>query len=95
MITLPHDWLKSFLPVFQPIRSKELMAPYTNNLFHISSKLQVVARNFDWFIVLFAPVVIGQSNYFGIGFSTVFSGNYPMKFWLLVRVSCFSEHCAA
>ena len=27
--------------------------------------------NSDWFIALFAPVVIGRSNYFGIGFSTV------------------------
>ena len=71
------------------------MAPYAHNFFHTSSKLYVVARNFDWFIVLFAPVVVGQSNYFGIGFSTVFSGNYPMKFWLLVRVTCFSERCAA
>ena len=35
------------------------------------SKLQVIAWNSDWFIGLFAPVVIGQSNYFGTGFSTV------------------------
>ena len=37
------------------------------------SKLQVLARNSDLFIALFAPVVIGQSNNynFGIGFSTV------------------------
>ena len=26
------------------------------------SKLQVIARNSDWFIALFAPVVIGRSN---------------------------------
>ena len=35
------------------------------------SKSQVIARNYDWFIVLFAPVVIGRINYFGIGFSTI------------------------
>ena len=34
------------------------------------SKLQVTARNSDWFIALFAPVVIGGSNCFGFGFST-------------------------
>ena len=34
------------------------------------SKFHVTARNSNWFIALFAPVVIGQSNYFGIGFST-------------------------
>ena len=27
--------------------------------------LQVAARNSDWFIALFAPVVIGRSYYFG------------------------------
>ena len=32
------------------------------------NKLQVTARNSDWFMVLFAPVVIGQSDYFGTGF---------------------------
>ena len=35
------------------------------------SKLQIIARNSDWFITLFAAVVIGRSDYFGIGFSTV------------------------
>ena len=35
------------------------------------SELHVIARNFDWFIALSAPVVIGRSNYFGFGFSTV------------------------
>ena len=35
------------------------------------SKLRVNARNPDWFIAVFALVVIGRSNYFGIGFSTI------------------------
>ena len=35
------------------------------------NKLQVIARNSDWFIAPFAPVVIGRTSYFGIGFSTV------------------------
>ena len=35
------------------------------------SKLQVIARTSDWFITLLPPVLIGRSNYFGIGFSTV------------------------
>ena len=39
---------------------------------HALSKSQVIARNSDWFIALFAPVVIGWSNNFGFGFSTVF-----------------------
>ena len=32
------------------------------------SKLRAIARNYDLFIALFAFVVIGGSNYFGIGF---------------------------
>ena len=36
-----------------------------------SSELQVIARKCDWFIALSAPVVIGRSNCFGFGFSTV------------------------
>ena len=43
----------------------------TRDFFRAFSKLQVIARNSDWFIALFAPVVIGQSNNFGFGFSTV------------------------
>ena len=31
----------------------------------------MIARNCDWFIALFVPVVIGRSNCFGFGFSTV------------------------
>ena len=43
--------------------------------FHSScdlSELQIIARNCDWFIVLFGPVMIGGSNCLGFGFSTVF-----------------------
>ena len=34
-------------------------------------ELQVIARNSDWFIALFAPVVIGWRNCFGFEFCTV------------------------
>ena len=44
------------------------------------NKLQVIDANSDWFIVLFAPVVIGHSSYFAIGFSTVINfGNRSIK----------------
>ena len=36
-----------------------------------SSELQVIARNSDWLMALFVPVVIGRCNCFGFGFSTV------------------------
>ena len=31
-------------------------------------ELQVIARKCDWFIALFAPVVVGRSNCLGFGF---------------------------
>ena len=34
-------------------------------------RLHVFASNSDWLVMLFAPVVIGQSNYFGFGFTTL------------------------
>ena len=33
--------------------------------------MQIIARKCDWFLVLFAPVVIGRNNCFGIGLATV------------------------
>ena len=35
------------------------------------STVQVIPRNSDWFIAPPAPVLIGRSNCFGYGFSTV------------------------
>ena len=60
------DWLKNLASVLQPAR-REIRAIFPRAL----SKLQVIVRNSDWLIVLFAPVVIGRSKNFGIGFSTV------------------------
>ena len=69
VIATLSDWLKRLAPVFQPMRSKPkpialCMRDFSRGL----SKLHVIARNFDWFIALSAPVVIGRSNYFGFGF---------------------------
>ena len=47
------------------------MAPCTRDFSRALNKLQVIARNCDWFIALFSPVVIGRSYYFGIVFATV------------------------
>ena len=47
------------------------IAPCTRDFSRASSELQVIARNSDWFMALFVPVVIGRSNCFGFGFSTV------------------------
>ena len=47
------------------------IAPRTRDFSRASSELHVIARNCDWFMELSAPVVIGRSNCFGFGFSTV------------------------
>ena len=47
------------------------IAPGTRDFSRASSELEVIARNYDWLIALLAPVVIGRSNCFGFGFSTV------------------------
>ena len=51
------DWLKRVAPVFQPMRSKTKTAPCTLDFSRAKRKLQVIARNCDWFV----PVVIGRS----------------------------------
>ena len=45
--------------------------PCTRDFSRALSELQVITRNCDWFVALSAPVVIGWSNCFGFGFSTV------------------------
>ena len=67
------DWLNRLAPVFQPMRQPKPkpIAPCRRDFSRASSELQVIARNCDWFIALFVPVVIGRSNYFGFGFWTV------------------------
>ena len=68
------DWLQNLAPVFQPIRSKfkpKLIAACTRDFSRAFSKLQVIGRNSERFIAMFAPVVIGRTNYFGIGFLRV------------------------
>ena len=62
------DWLKRLAPVESKPKP---IAPCTRDFSRASSELQVIARNCDWFIALPAPVVIGRSNCFGFGFSTV------------------------
>ena len=47
----------------------------TNRVFAAFSRawrqILVFASNSDWLVVLFTSVVIGQSNYFGFGFTTL------------------------
>ena len=67
------DWLKRLAPAFQAMSKPKPIAPSTCDISRASGELQVIARNCDWFMELFVPVVIGRSNCFGFGFSTVIS----------------------
>ena len=65
------DWLKRRQFFSQREAKPKPMAPCTRDFSRALSELQVIARNCDWFIALSTPVVIGRSNCFGFGFSTV------------------------
>ena len=61
---LAIDWLKIPCKFFnQRVTKPKPNEPCTRDFSLAWSKLQVIARNSDWFISLFAPVVIGGSNY--------------------------------
>ena len=58
------------------------IAPCTGDFSRASRELQVIPRNSDWFMALFVPVMIGQSNCFGFGFSTVI---WKPLYWIFCR----------
>ena len=64
-ITTPCDWLIKFAPLSQPIRckSKTNRALLARVFLLLVLVTCVFALNSDWFVALFAPVVIGQGNY--------------------------------
>ena len=47
------------------------VTPCLRVFFRDLTKLRDIAEDSDWFVALFAAVVINRSHYFGIGFSTV------------------------
>mgnify|MGYP000108525360 CR=1 FL=1 len=56
--------LKKSCTSFQPIRTRPRpITPCTRDFSRALSKLRVIAKDCDRFIALFAPVVIGWSNY--------------------------------
>ena len=70
-IATGSGYLQRLAPVFQPMRSKTKATTCTRDFSRALTGLQVIARNCDWFIAMFAPVVIGWSDRFCFGFSTV------------------------
>ena len=67
------DWLRNLAPIFQAmgLSKTKLIAPCTRASSRALWKRQVIARDFQWFIVLLAQGVIPRSIYFDIVFSTV------------------------
>ena len=67
------DCFKNLAPLSQPIRSKTKTNhdSLTHRFSRASCQLHVLALSFDWFIGLSVSFVIGQSDYFGFGLTTL------------------------
>ena len=66
------DWLKRLAHLF--IQSEVKPKPIVTRSHAFSRALRqphVITSSFDWFNVLSVSYVIGQSNYFGFGFTTL------------------------
>jgi len=72
-IIMLHDWLKkNSHHFFNPTRSKTKTRVTRSHRFpRTSRQLHVLSSNFDWFIGLSVSFVIGQSDYIGLGFTTL------------------------
>ena len=73
-ITTLSDWLKRLALVFltnEEQNQNESHLACTRDFSSATSELQIIARNCDWFIALFVPVVIGGSYCLRFSFSTV------------------------
>mgnify|MGYP006862608481 CR=1 FL=1 len=69
----PKKLSRQFFNQWEAKPKRKPLAPCMRDYSRALIKLQVIAKDSDWFIALFAPVVIGQCNYFGIRFSIVIS----------------------
>ena len=64
-----YDCLRNLAPIYQPVRSKTKTKRVLPHAFSRAwCRLHVFALSSDWFIALFASLVIGQSDNFGFGF---------------------------
>ena len=73
MITSLSDWFKVLAPFFQPIRKvkpKPIVA-FACTFSRALCRLRVITSSFDWFTGLSPSFLIGQSNNFGFGSTTL------------------------
>ncbi len=66
------DWLKNFAPLFSQSELKpKPIVTRARTFSRAFCQLHVFALRFDWFTGFSVSFVIGQSNYFGFGFTTL------------------------
>ena len=71
-IATHSDYLENFAQVFSQREAKQKpIVLFTRDFSRALSKWQVISRNSDWFMALFASVVIGRSSHLVFGFTTV------------------------
>ena len=71
-ITLLSDWFKVLAPFFQLIRSEaKTNRARACKFSRALCRLLVITSSFDWLTGLSPTFLIGQSNYFGFGFTTL------------------------
>ena len=64
VIATVSDWLNSLAPFFDKPKH---IAPCKRDLSRAWSQMQVIiARNSDWFMARFTPVVIGSARHLGV-----------------------------
>ena len=75
---------KNLASVLQPMRSKiKTNRTFTHDFSRALSKLQVIARYSNWFIVLFAPAVIGRSNYLALLLRQSFENHFTVMIFIV------------
>ena len=72
LLVIGYNFLGQFFDQWEA-KPKPIASCWMHYFSPALSKWQVIARNSDWLIAQFAAVVIGRSNCYCIGFSTVIS----------------------
>ena len=80
------DWLKDFNQCEAKPKPKPI-AQYTRHFSRASSELQVIARNCDWFISMFAPVVISGVIALVLVFRQSFENRSTLEWQRMIRQS--------
>ena len=96
VIAIPMIGLKDSRQFFNQREAKpKLIAPCTRDFSRASGELQLFARNCDWFMELFVPVVIGRSICFGFVFrQSIENRSKTVKPVIVLPLCSFISSCA-